>query len=59
MKHAWGKWEMYKKFWSENLNGSDHSEDLYVDGRINTRNDIIEKGWEGMDCIHLTQDRNQ
>jgi hypothetical protein len=25
---------MYIKFWSENLKGSDHSEDLGVDGKI-------------------------
>jgi len=25
---------MYKKFWSENLKGRDHAEDLGVDGRI-------------------------
>jgi hypothetical protein len=26
--------EMHAKFWSENLNGKDHSEDLGVDGNI-------------------------
>jgi hypothetical protein len=25
---------MYKRFWSENLKGTDHSEDLDVDGKI-------------------------
>jgi hypothetical protein len=29
-----GRWEMRTKFWSENLKGRDHSEDLGVDGRI-------------------------
>jgi hypothetical protein len=34
MKHTWEKWEMFIKFWSENLKGRDHSEDLGVDERI-------------------------
>jgi hypothetical protein len=25
---------MHTKFWSEKLKGRDHSEDLYVDGRV-------------------------
>jgi hypothetical protein len=28
------KLEMHTKFWSENLKGKDHSEDLDVDGKI-------------------------
>jgi hypothetical protein len=41
----------YKNFWSENLKGSDHSEDLGVD--------IWETGWEGVDWTHLAQDRDK
>jgi len=29
-----GRDEMHTKFWSVNLKGRDHSEDLWVDGRI-------------------------
>jgi len=34
MKHALGRCEMHMKFWSENLKGTDHSEELSVDTRI-------------------------
>jgi hypothetical protein len=50
---------MYTKFWSENLKGRDHAEDLGVDGRINIRMDLREIGWEGVDWMHLDQDRGQ
>jgi hypothetical protein len=44
------------KFCLENLKGRDHSEDIGVDGRI-----ILEGilGWEGVDWIHVVQDRGQ
>jgi len=29
-----GRSEMYTRYWSENLKGRDHSQDLGVDGRI-------------------------
>jgi hypothetical protein len=50
---------MYTTFWSESLKGRDHSEDLSVDGRIILKWILEEKGWEGMDGIHLAQDRDQ
>jgi hypothetical protein len=34
MQYAREKCEMHTKFWSENLAGREHSEDLGVDGRI-------------------------
>jgi hypothetical protein len=34
MWHAWKIREMHTKFWSQNLKGRDHVEDLDVDGRI-------------------------
>jgi hypothetical protein len=37
-------------FWLENLKGTDHSEDLGVDGKI---------GWEGVDWMHLGQGKDQ
>jgi hypothetical protein len=47
---------MHTIFWLENLKGRDHLEDLYVDNiRINLR----ETGWEGVDWMHLAQDRDQ
>jgi len=30
----WKRVEVHAKFWSENLTGRDHSEDLGVDGNI-------------------------
>jgi hypothetical protein len=47
---------MNTKFWSENLNGREHSENLGVeDVRINLR----EIGWEGVDWLQLAQVRDQ
>jgi hypothetical protein len=44
-----------QEFVSKYLKGRDHSENLGMDGKI-----ISEwKGWEGMDLIHLVQDRKQ
>jgi hypothetical protein len=51
---------MHTKFWSEILNGRDFSEDLGIDGRMALhRMDLREISWEGMDWIHLIQDRDQ
>jgi hypothetical protein len=44
------------KFWSENLKGRHHSEDLGVDGKIKW---FLGKQWEGVDGVHLAQDRYQ
>jgi len=32
-QHAWERW-MHTRFWSENLKGRDHSEDLGTDRKI-------------------------
>jgi len=47
---------MHSKFWSENLKGRDHSEDLGVDGRI-----LLEciLGKQDVQWIHLVLDRDQ
>jgi len=47
------------KFWSENLNGSDHSEDLAVDGKIILEWILRETGSEGAEWMHLAQERGQ
>jgi hypothetical protein len=47
---------MYTKCWSENLKGKHPSEDLDINRRIT---DLKEAGWEVVDWIHLTQDRDQ
>jgi hypothetical protein len=50
---------MYTEFWSENLKGRDHSKDLGIDRRI-TSEWILEKiGREGVNCMHLAQDKDQ
>jgi hypothetical protein len=50
---------MYTKFWSENLKGKDHSEDLNVDARITSEWILRETIWEVVDWFHLAQDRDQ
>jgi hypothetical protein len=43
----------------ENVKGRDHLEDLGIDGKIDIRMDLREIGWEGMDGMHLDQERDQ
>jgi hypothetical protein len=43
---------------SESLKETNHSEDLDIDGD-NIRMDLKEIGWEGVDWMHLSQDRDQ
>jgi len=45
-------------FLLENLKRRNHSEDLGIDGD-NIRMDLRKMGWEGVDWIHLAQDRDQ
>jgi hypothetical protein len=42
---------MHRKFWSENLKGRDHSEDLGIDGRILLEMYLRETGYDGVDWI--------
>jgi len=42
----------------EKLKARNHSEDLEVDGD-DIRMDLREIGWEGMNWMHLAQDRDQ
>jgi hypothetical protein len=41
---------MHTKFWFEKLKASDHANDIGADGKI---------VWEGVDWVHLVQDRDQ
>jgi hypothetical protein len=50
---------MHKIFWFANLKGRHRAENLGVDGRIILEWILREMGWEGVDWIHLTQDRDQ
>jgi hypothetical protein len=45
---------MRTKLWSQSLKERDHSEDLRWADNIRG-----EKGWEGVNWIHLAQDRDQ
>jgi hypothetical protein len=47
---------MHKKFWSENLKGRNHSEDLGVDGMSNIRTNLREIMREGVARMQLVQD---
>jgi len=49
---------VHKKFWLENLKERDHWEDT-CRWEDNIRMDLRETGWEGVDWIHLGQDRGQ
>jgi hypothetical protein len=53
---------MNTKFWSESLEGRDHVKDEGIDGMMileYIRMNLTERGGEGVDWIHLTQDRDQ
>jgi hypothetical protein len=47
---------MHTRVWLENLKGRDHLEDPGMEG---IKMDFGETGWEGVDWLHLTQDRAQ
>jgi len=44
---------MHTKFWSKNVKGKDHSEDLSVDGKIILEWILMEIGWKCVDWMHL------
>jgi hypothetical protein len=45
-------------FWWENIKEGDHLEDLVIDGKIILKGNI-KTGREGMDWIHLAQERDK
>jgi len=50
---------MHTLFWSGNLKGRDHSEDLGIDGKIMLEWILEKGGLECVDWMHLVQDRDQ
>jgi hypothetical protein len=50
---------MHTRFLSENQKGNDHSKDLGVDGKEILEWILEEIEWEGVDWMHLGQDRDQ
>jgi hypothetical protein len=54
----WERREMPTKFWSENINGRGHSEDLGVYGMI-IFNELREAGWERVNQMHMARDGDQ
>jgi len=50
---------MHTKRLSVNLKVRDHAEDLRRRWEYDIRMDLKETGWEGVDWIHLIQDRDQ
>jgi hypothetical protein len=50
---------MHKQFQSEVLKGSEHSEDLGIDGMINIRTDLEEFRWNGVYWVRSDKDRDQ
>jgi hypothetical protein len=59
MQHAQERWEISIKFRWENLTGRYSSEDIDVDERIILEWILKEIGCEGVDWIHLAQDREE
>jgi len=49
--------EMHTIFWLQNLKGRGQCEDLGIDGKISEQI-LVETGWEGVDWMHLSQDRD-
>jgi hypothetical protein len=50
---------MHTIFWLENLKGRDKSEELRRRRENNIRMNLRKIGWEGVDRIHLDEDRDQ
>jgi len=50
---------MHTKFWSENLEGRVHLEDLGIGGKVVLEWILWKMGWERVDWIHLAQDGGQ
>jgi hypothetical protein len=50
---------MHRIFWLKNPKGRDYSEDLGVDGKIILDWVLGKIGWDGVDWMHLAQDRDQ
>jgi hypothetical protein len=58
MKHTW-RWEMPTKFWSEKSEGKRPPGRPRRRWEDNIRIDLTEIGWEGVNWMHLAQDRNR
>jgi hypothetical protein len=43
----------------KNTKGKEHLEDLGVEGSITLKRILVKIGWDGVNWIHLAQDRNQ
>jgi hypothetical protein len=50
---------MHIKFWSENLKGNDHSEDLAVDGRIILEWILGGNRWKNVNWMQPVRDMDQ
>jgi hypothetical protein len=53
MWHVWGRREIPRGFWWENLKGRDDSEDIGVCGRINVKMYHEEISWEGLIVVRM------
>ena len=59
MWHASGRREKSTGIWWENLKERDHLEEMFVDGKDNSEMYFGEMQWEGVDWIHLVQNRDK
>jgi hypothetical protein len=59
MWSVWGRGEVHTGFWWRHLWGRYHFEDLGLHVKIILKLDIQEVWWDGVDCIDLSQDRDQ
>jgi hypothetical protein len=58
MGDPWEIWDIDTQFYLESLKGRDHWEYLGVVD-YNIKMDLREVGWEGVNWMHLVQDRDQ
>jgi hypothetical protein len=57
MLHSWRRWEIYTKFWLENLKKRDHLEDRHR-FEDNIKMDLKANRLHGVDWIYVAQDRD-
>jgi hypothetical protein len=56
---TWDRRDMHERFWLGNLEGRHYLENIGLAGGDNLKMDIKEIRWDGVDWIHLAQNREQ
>jgi hypothetical protein len=58
MWHVWGRIEMHVRFWRGILTEIEYLEDLGIVWYDDNKPDLKEMGRQGVDSVHLVQDRD-